>query len=79
MLGLGKEVGQNAAVQLILANLAALKKLLAGRVERSVQERQECECLWCEDLLLVIVDLAEDVDALEDGGRVGSHVDCRCV
>lgn len=67
VLGLGEEVGQDAAVQLGLAELAALEEGLAGAVEGAVQEGQEGQGLGRQDLLVRLVDLAEDGDALEDG------------
>jgi hypothetical protein len=65
--GLGKEIREYASVNLGLASHAALEKLLATGVERSVEEGQEGEGLGCEDLLVLLLDLARDLDALEDG------------
>lgn len=66
VLCLGEEIGQDAAVELGLANLAALEQRLASGVEGAVEESEECESLRGEDLFVLRLDSAEDGDALED-------------
>ena len=65
VLGLGEEVGENSLVQLSLANLAALKELLARLVEGAVQKSDKGKSLGSQDLPLVILHLARDGHALE--------------
>lgn len=67
VLSLGEEVREDTAVDLGLADDAALEKGLASRVEGALEEGEEGEGLRGEDLALVVLDLAEDIDALEDG------------
>lgn len=71
MLGLGEEVGQYAAVDLGLTELAALEQALAGGIERAVQQSEESKGLGSQDLAMRLVNLAEDGYALEDGVCVG--------
>jgi hypothetical protein len=73
VLGLGEEVRELAAVELSLADLAALEQGFPGRVEGAVEEGEEGEGVGGQDLAVRLVDLAENVDALEDGFGVG-HV-----
>jgi hypothetical protein len=49
---LGEEVRQDAAVQLGLAQLAALQEVLAGRVEGALEEGEEGQGLRRQDLAL---------------------------
>jgi hypothetical protein len=72
VLGLREEVGKSAAVNLGLASLAALQQALAGVVEGAVEQGEEGQGLWGQDLAVGIVNLAEDGNALEDG-LGGSH------
>lgn len=75
VLGLGQEVWEGALVELGLADLAALQQLLASVVERTVQQGKESEGLRSKDLAMLLLDGAEDVDALEDGvGRCHGSV-----
>lgn len=73
MARLGEEVGQDAAVELGLAQLAALQEVLARRVEGALEEGEEGQGLRRQDLALRLLHGAEDGDALEDvvGGSHG--------
>jgi hypothetical protein len=74
MLGLGEEVREHAAVELLLADLAPLQQFLAAIVERAVQESEEGRSLLGQDASLIIVDAAVNGDALEElleGGHFG--------
>ena len=74
VLGLGEEVGEDTAVDLGLADLAALEEVLAGLVEGTVKEGDEGESLGSQDLPLVLLNGAADGDALEKS-LDGSHCD----
>lgn len=71
VLRLGKEVRQHAAVQLALADDAALEQGLAGGIERAVQQGEEGEGIGGQDLALGILDVTQHINTLEDrfGGR----------
>jgi hypothetical protein len=64
---LGEEVREYASVDLGLASYAALEELLTPGIEGPVKEGQKGQGLGCEDLLVLLLDLARDLDALEDG------------
>ena len=52
VLGLGEEVGEGAGIELGLEELAAVEELLAGRVERAVQDGEELEGSGREEVLV---------------------------
>lgn len=59
MLGLLEEVREGTGVELSLEELAAVEELLAGRVERAVQDGEELERGGREDLLVAACRSAE--------------------
>jgi hypothetical protein len=73
VLGLGQKIGQDAAVELGLADHAALKELLAAGVEGAVQQREEDGGIFGQDLFGLVVERAEDEHLLEDGFGVCGH------
>jgi hypothetical protein len=75
MLGFGEEIWEHAAVELLLADLAALQQFLAAIVEGAVQQSEEGRSLLGQDASLIIVDAAMNGDALEElleGGHLGT-------
>lgn len=58
VLGLWKEVWENALVELCLSDNTALEKLLSSGVERSVEEGKEGDGVSGEDLLVRVVNNA---------------------
>ena len=63
-LGLWQEIGQNAAINLLLAENTLLQKSLASRVESTMQDSNELKSLGGENLSSLLGrDLAEDNDA----------------
>lgn len=73
MLGLWKEIWENALVELGLSDNTALEELLSSCVEGSVEESDESNGIFGEDLLVGVVDDARDGDPLDDGVDA-SHV-----
>jgi hypothetical protein len=73
VLGLGQKIGQDAAVELGLADHAALEELLAAGVEGAVQQREEDGGIFGQDLFGFVVERAEDEHLLEDGFGVCGH------
>jgi len=76
--GLGQEIREHSLVELGLSDGSTLEELLAGRVEGAVQEGEEGNGIFAQDLLVEIGDGSRDVDALEDGVD-GSHFEGMCV
>ena len=64
MLCFWEEVWQLALVELLLTNHSSLEQCFSCAIEGSVEESNESSRFWCEDLLLRLVDLAENLDAL---------------
>lgn len=74
MLGLGKEIGQIALVNLLLADYPSLQKGFPCAVESSVEEGEESGGFGGKDLAERILDGAIDGDAFVDGFNRG-HCD----
>lgn len=75
MSGFWEEVWQRALVELCLSDHTSLEEVLAGAIEGSVKEGEECKSIFAEDLAVEVVDCASDVNALEN--RIGgSHCVC---
>jgi hypothetical protein len=73
MLGLRQEVEQVALVELGLSDHASLEESLPALVECAVEQGEEDGSILAEDVTLVVLQLAEDVDLAEDGFGVGGH------
>jgi len=73
VLGLGQEVGQDAAVELGLADHALLEQFLAAGVEGAVQQGEEDGGVLAQGLFGLVVEGPEDEHLLEDGFGVGGH------
>ena len=76
--GLRQEVGEHAAVELGLAEGAALQELAAAAVEGAVQQGEEGEGVAVEDAPRVVVERAEDGDALEETVGAGHAAGVEC-
>lgn len=77
MLSLWQEVGQNASVELLLANLTSSQQLLSSGVECALEESEESQRFSVNDLSMFRAKRSVDGHALEDdlgGGRVDRHV-----
>ena len=73
MLGLWEEVEQIAFIQLGLADHSALKKCFPALIECAVEKCKEDGSIFAEDVSVLVIQLAEDVDLAEDSIRVGCH------
>lgn len=66
VLCLWEEIGQGAFVELCLSNNPAFEEVFSRGIEGSVEEGEECSSFFGENLLVEVVDLAGDSDALEN-------------
>jgi hypothetical protein len=73
VLGLWEKVEQVALVELSLSDHTSLKESLPALVECAVEQGEEDGSILAEDVTLVVLQLAEDIDLAEDGFRVGGH------
>ena len=67
MPGLWEEIWKSTLVKLRLSDHAALEQRLSCCVEGSVEEGEEGDGILREDLLVGLVDGAQDVHSLDDG------------
>ena len=72
-LRLGQKVGPLAGIPALLAELALVEELPARGLKGPVQDGEELEGVWGEDLAGLVVDLAEQRDLL---GTVGGEDHC---
>jgi hypothetical protein len=66
VLGLWKKVRKLASVELCLSDHAALEEILTGAIEGPVEEREECNGIFTQDLLVEIRDRPRDVHTLKN-------------
>ena len=74
MLCLREEVWESALVEFCLSDHTTLKEVFAGSIEGSVEEGEECNSIFAQDLLIEVSDRAGDIHAMEDR-LCGSHVE----
>jgi hypothetical protein len=71
--GLWEEVEQVALVELGLSDHASLEERLPALVECAVEKGEEDGSILAENVSVLVVQLAEDVDLAEDGVGIGCH------
>lgn len=62
MLGLWKEIEKVSLVELSLSNHSSLKKGFPAFIECAVEECKEDAGILAEDMAVLIIEVAEDVD-----------------
>ena len=73
VLGLWEEVEQVALVELGLTDHSSLEESFPALVECAVEEGKEDGSIFAEDVPVLVVQVAEDVDLAQDGVGVGCH------
>jgi hypothetical protein len=68
-----EEVEQVALVEFGLADHSPLQQVLAALVECAMQEGEEDGGILAENVSVLVIELAEDVDLAEDGVGISCH------
>jgi hypothetical protein len=73
VLGLWKEVEEVSLVELGLSDHSSLEERFPALVECAVEKGKEDGSIFAEDVTVLVVQLAENVDLTEDSIRIGCH------
>jgi hypothetical protein len=62
VLGLGEEIEKVSFVEFSLSNYSSLKQRFSALIKCAVEERKEDASVLAEDMTVLVVEVAEDVD-----------------
>jgi len=80
VLGLWEEVEKISLVELSLSDYSSLKQRLPALIECAVEKRKEDTGVLAEDVTVLVVEVAEDVDLPQDTIGASCHCErCKCL